>query len=109
MTAQWTPGPWHVETRDFPNRAPVLKAQAIVGSDGHTITEGAWGSTWTQSDANARLIAAAPEMADMIARLETGLADMRRRGVIDESDDSQWLDAVITNARAVLARINGEG
>lgn len=48
--------------------------------------------------------------ADLLAALNkmaTGLADMRQRGVIDETDDNQWLDAILLEADRVTARAAG--
>lgn len=79
----WTPGPWGwaasrgVNDPDYPRVVPGEAASFKVGTD-----------------ADARLIAAAPEMAEL---LERALRTMLR-------SDEPW----VTDSRALLARIKGE-
>ena len=62
-----TPGPWRINTRLSRNGAPV------ISGDGRDIAKALYhmGSEDPEVDANARLIAAAPEL---LAALETALA-----------------------------------
>lgn len=41
-------------------------------------------------------------LAKVTANLIAGVADMRRRGVIDEENDGQWLDKIIAEAQRAL-------
>jgi hypothetical protein len=49
-----------------------------------------------------------PEMLAVLESLVLGLQDMRERGVIDESDDDQWLDERLAQARAIIAKATGD-
>lgn len=90
----WTPGPWAIKTnakgerwkQDKRNGGEYLE----VGSS--TV----WVADVRQSSANARLIAAAPEMAEMLRRLLEPGRDIRR-----------FPDAY-RDGRALLARIEGD-
>lgn len=43
-----------------------------------------------------------PDAYDLIRELVAGIEDMRSRDVINEEDDSEWLDATIKQARDLL-------
>lgn len=84
----WTKGPWKA-------------AQAVQnnGPDYWAVTKGAWGAptiakVFTEPD--ARLIAAAPEMAELLSAL------------IDTALGYEQWDIKADEARALLARIKGE-
>lgn len=47
-------------------------------------------------------------LTDILERLVTGIRDMRRRKVIDESDDDQWLNVRLAQAEAALKAAKGE-
>jgi hypothetical protein len=104
-TPQWTPGPWEARPRD--NRG----WRSIV-ADGATIAEVfAFGRNMVEGsnvgDANARLIAAAPELVEVVTRLADNLIDDAR------NSDSPWYREgeegyeMIRAASALLARIHG--
>jgi len=87
MTAKFTPGPWDI----------------IEDSDGHRIRKGRYilGRTYENADdaANASLIAAAPELYDVLAELE-------------ESAD-YWSEydvpiGIVERIKAALAKARGE-
>ena len=90
MSNPWTPGPWRIEAASAGSKWPIIQGAnwsgevAIVYNDGET-SEGA----------NARLIAAAPKMADWIASA--------LRMVDGDGAPPDW-----DEARAILARIRGE-
>ncbi len=93
MSTQYTPGPWHMEAEmisDFP------RSLRIYGSNGLFVADCGVGSgATTRGEADARLIAKAPEMREFIARLA------RPWGA--EGDPLDIEDA----ARALLAEIDG--
>ena len=94
----WTPGPWRV----FENRHPTTQGEpwGVVESKAHPA--GGAGQlpaglkvTWTgaQGRANARLISAAPEMAELLESVEQRLWSGEPRAV---------------EIRTLLKRIRGE-
>ena len=93
----WTPGPW------------------VVGSDGRRLTIRAtaegyeiatvhrWVPPFDDSyEANARLIAETPAMAEALADL------IEVVDYIERTYGSRFYSPTLNNARAILARINGE-
>ena len=50
----------------------------------------------------ARLFAAAPSLVATLRTLSDGIAEMRQRVVISDERDTQWLDATLARARAVV-------
>ena len=99
-TATHTPGPWIVD-RDMRGigNAPVI---GVVTSDHRAVA-----NCGTYGEANARLIAAAPELLAALREL----ADIGEAGVIErrETGKPTWgaLDAIQTIARAAIAKATG--
>jgi hypothetical protein len=98
MTTKHTPGPWGV----VPNRPTEVRqkdengaARLRLVADCTTVVA----SHYQQSLANARLIAAAPDLADALA------------WALEQIEDDLCPDhaPAIGHARAVLARARGEG
>ena len=98
MAEPWTPGPWEAVKRkdgydhDFWD---------VKGPEGEFL---AGGSIYHQGPANARLIAAAPEMADTITNLlkHAGICDQRHYS----GDGSSC--KYVRDAADLAARIRGE-
>src|SRR5215813_7422945 len=95
MASKHTPGPWAVYRHDGSNRLDIMAADG----DG----EGGWiahdiSSPGTEREANARLIAAAPEMLEALREVTKQLA---------------WYAGhkpeLTERARALLARVDGGG
>lgn len=85
----WTPGPWRVETRTtslFPELTKPFH-QVLAGEQGLGV--------YPHEEADARLIAAAPEMAALLEAWVTGVADGTQLG-------QQQGDSI-----ALLSRIQG--
>ena len=80
MAADFTPGPWHVSGK-----------QSIRGLQGEYIAR----ANWQNGPANARLIAAAPDMYAVCDALERAI------GIVD-------LEDAVALARAALAKARGE-
>ena len=80
MTKQHTPGPWHVEPA--PNRVHFA-----VRNDGVHVVTG-----WREGAANARLIAAAPDLLEALRRL------------VDACDHEKISGSQVTNARAAITK-----
>ena len=100
--SKWTPGPW--ELGDWwspPNGGvSVLSGNAHIADvyAGHHHRDDV---TKPIGRANARLIAAAPEMAEALERLTTRIHDCH-------SDVPRSIQIMSDEARALLARINGD-
>jgi hypothetical protein len=90
-----TPGPWTVEGTQI--YAPWGDKRRVIAKTGQTY---AWGDGYAMAEADARLIAAAP---DLLAALQEGLRERPSKpGVIAEYWD--WMDM----ARAAIAKAIGE-
>lgn len=101
MTAEtkWTPGPWHWDSDPVKND-PHNRVRYRVTALGKTITQVYYSSYEggpTNAEADARLIAAAPEMAEA---LEQCLGNLKALGA-----ENGWGSEA---ARAALARARGE-
>ncbi len=90
MSAKFTPGPWRV-TRGIGSRSGLYDIQAGSGTvyGGDVILFG------MKVEANARLIAAAPDMAEAL------------RAVLAQTSKYDAGVPAIRDARALLARIDG--
>lgn len=84
MSAAFTPGPWRTgrQRKVYAVDTPLAVAQAVAKE-----------RDYSEADANARLIAAAPDMFDVIEHLVNGTAD---------------IDTIYEDARAALAKARGE-
>ena len=89
MAEPWTPGPWEAVKRKDGYDHDLWD---VKGPEGEFLASG---SIYHQGPANARLIAAAPEMAKLLASIATAS---------DYGTFCPWED----DARALLARIRGE-
>ena len=93
--AQATPGPWYVTgklTRYVEARIDGGLIQEVAAC-GPTKADGGYGP---QQEANARLIAAAPELLEAL------------QSVLDNCLDSEGLCAAYAKARAAIAKATGE-
>lgn len=100
MKAKHTPGPWHVQ----PGRLHLVDD---ANGQGVADTHNYWraDSTEEREQANARLIAAAP---DLLAAL-THLLDMMHPHLLDlEGDMGRDLADAMQSARTALAKARGE-
>lgn len=90
MSAKHTPGPWEIE-RGY---------STIIKSIGPCVADEYAGSAWLEvSEANARLIAAAPELLDALKEL------LDREWQDDEGDYT--LEMARRKARAAIAKAIG--
>jgi hypothetical protein len=89
MTTQHTPGPWYI---DCQNESAAIGYRAIIDGDGYTVC-----SPSPMGQANARLIAAAP---DLLAALEVV------REYMDHAAD-QFSYEDIVQIRAAIAKATG--
>lgn len=95
QTTPWTPGPWRREP--YTSRGELI--EAVYAPDRHdpngVMMVGSAGSQ-PETEANARLIAAAPEMAELLE-------------IWTHGDVSKWTERAeaFDRARALIARIRG--
>lgn len=92
-----TPGPWNRIKGDrnvYSAAGTVCKTPAILGG----------GSAATNWEANARLIAAAPDLLEALEQLIEFLEPMR----FDRKSDDNHAIALDVAARAAIARARGE-
>lgn len=103
----WTPGPWTIE----PGQAP--DGIGFAASIGNESGEIAVAVPHEDMDANARLIAAAPEMAEALRNVIRSLDSLCFSVFEIRASQKTPIDPrnapTIQGARALLARINGEG
>ena len=95
---QHTPGPWHIcEVSAALNRSPLIRdAQGMALAE--TFRPNNSQASQINRDANARLIAAAPEILDALAEM---LADA------DTLQEPYRNEAVCERARAAIAKATG--
>ena len=102
-TQKHTPGPWKVvhEEERYPGwNGPI--PHSIGTSDGETIIArcpDGWGA---EDNANARLIAAAPELLDALSEI------MSHRTPIPDEDSDYVPRLIIDQARAAIHKATGE-
>jgi len=100
MTTQHTPGPWRLssgdETEIFSGAKPVARAHC----------GGLTSVKLPEAEANARLIAAAPEMLAALQAL-TITARTFRNVPKEEQEWTPYDDAALDNAYAIIARAQG--
>lgn len=97
MGNPWTPGPWAISGKGS-IRGPNAPRQ-ILGYIARV--------NWQNRDANARLIAEAPAMAEALEML----VDFARNAPTQDYNEDRvlsWIGVVTTQCDAILARIKGE-
>ena len=95
--SKYTPGPWFVDRHG----APTVYAESLNGG-GMLQEVAACGSTevWTHQEANARLIAAAPELLEALQSIVRSLSDQDDEGLIEHAEP-------MIAARAAIAKALG--
>jgi hypothetical protein len=105
--AEYTPGPWEID-----DTAPNSYLRIIGNIDGDAYDDGSPRHIYThvcdvldneQEEANARLIAAAPELLDA---LEESILAMQK--VYDQSEMAHVVMDELERAKAVIAKARGE-
>lgn len=103
MGAKHTPGPWSVR--------PTATNFIIDASDGLRVTALSWQplsyrmphATKAEAEANARLIASAPDLLEALILLEAEMVASGNAG----SEDYGWPKAIVAT-RAAIAKATGE-
>ena len=94
-----TPGPWLIDFCDAGGFYVYVEPTVDMGATATIVSRGAWGHKAAESHANARLIAAAPELLAALHGLLFKAPD-----ATGEAHDAIW-DA----ARSAYAKATGEG
>ncbi|MEQ5147917.1 hypothetical protein ABN250_08875 [Providencia stuartii] len=89
MEFKHSPAPWRCH-----DKRPNCSGYSIVGNDGQYIGFVGDSDEISPIDANAHLIAAAPELLEQLIRLRNKIASYKP----DDDDDLDIVDAVITKA-----------
>lgn len=89
MEFKGTPAPWRCH-----DKRPNCSGYSIVGNDGQYIGFVGDSDELSPMDANANLIAAAPELLEQLIRLRNKIASYKP----DDDDDLDIVDAVIAKA-----------
>jgi len=99
--SKYTPGPWRYSTAPQPNGCPIIGAGPLmVAMLAHTVNEPAQRET---DHANARLIAAAPDLLESLQQL---VAESVNPHDGSEYEDGEWI--ALDKARAAIAKATGE-
>lgn len=97
-----TPGPWTVQ----PNSRTVGRGAWIHDETGNNVAL-ACGTSDENANANAHLIAAAPELYEALEKIVID-EENRRKSLRTNSPAAQFSDKRLAAARAALAKARGE-
>jgi hypothetical protein len=101
MTTKWTPGPWNIRPLTYTDGPHIPGTWTIQGRFGNVATQ-----VFFEKD--ARLIAAAPEMAEALAKAIPWLGKMIADGGHLNTVAPDVCVKVLARCESLLARINGE-
>jgi hypothetical protein len=101
-----TPGPWRV----IHFRGSIADDFAVYtdGRENDHLVVGEFTGHPRTRLANARLVAAAPDLLDVLTAAENALAVAASYRPITRSPDGDRIDAALARARAALAKARGE-
>ena len=104
MEAKHTPGPWELRTIDTAD----VRGAVHVYAGGAAVTTDVWGRTLPESDANARLIAAAPDLLAFAESVESILGDRCECPTSDAQTRAECpFCRLVMSARSAIARARG--
>lgn len=98
-----TPGPWTINTVN-PHCLQIRAKKGTTEFECSTAIIGGWDTTAAENEANARLIAAAPELLRVAEWLVTADADCEK----EQSWNWDDLSGTIKAARAAIAKAKSE-
>jgi hypothetical protein len=116
MEAKHTPGPWEIDTSTRPAEVCTVHGLPPQGEEGQTYVYvrgalGYWDATPEENLANARLIAAAPDLLRALQAMNHMGGDERGGYCIcplkDGSAPNERHASVCADARAAIAKITG--
>jgi uncharacterized protein YegP (UPF0339 family) len=103
-----TPGEWYQSHRKIPNNKEGNYATQVYTENGETIATLSWyampkdenGSIGTYRDANAKLIAAAPNLLSVLLKLKEAIDAAAFQNCVHaiETDEVNMINAAITKA-----------
>jgi hypothetical protein len=102
-TAQHTPGPWSSNYVN-PHCIQIRAKKGNTEFECSTAILGGWDTTAEENIANARLIAAAPDLGDALIVAEEMLTNIMRG---EQYPTNEYMDNLI-QIRAAIARAKGE-
>ncbi len=103
MTTQaHTPGPWFYEGTENGHVAIDAAGPKRIGLLSKR------GFSYPERQANARLIAAAPEMLDALRAIELAVDGLNTKGYPQQKNTQAALNRIKGHARALLAKIEGK-
>jgi hypothetical protein len=113
MSNNWTPGPWQVRVKDGGETITAVERERNVRHERVAICQFPWtirrNGRLLQSEANARLIAAAPELYEALHRIQQTIdaynADDSGTTTFAEFFFDNGLDGLVNT---VLAKARGE-
>lgn len=100
VTAQHTPGPWTIR---YGTNLFSESGRLVASTGGHSLN-GRFGDEHRINVANARLIAAAPELLAALNQIANEMQSASSRG---RDVSVSWLDARIALARVAIAKAEG--
>lgn len=106
MTSKYTPGPWKFSTDPQPNGCPIVGARGLmVAMLAHSVNHD---DQREIAIANARLIAAAPDLLEAL-RLVTNLYASMRSTLAEKYPQDGWSANTMTldQAHAAIAKAQG--
>ena len=115
METKYTPGPWQVEGYDPAHKESNGVQVVVVFSQTHEVARCRYnccaGLPLERADANARLIAAAPELVEALGELCTDLAESHAEELdaahYGDDPDSCLYCRHLAAARAAIAKATG--
>lgn len=101
MTDKHTPGPWSVYRNNVKEKYGACHDNIFIKKGNDIICE-----LFSENDANARLIAAAPDLLAVLEHI-AGHADMART-CANDAGRIKSLENIINSARAAIAKARGD-
>lgn len=98
--AKWTPGPWETD-RNNVHSGQIATIHGCTGGDWVEVWSPNWPESEEEQEANARLIAAAPELAESLRELVD---------ILDNEDERAWFSMTkdaLDKAQKLLKQIEG--
>ena len=104
MSAKPTPGPWRVMEQSWSNSAVIAGEECICALDINHATEDTQEALEAVMAANARLIAAAPDLAAALR----GLMELTKPMFVVQTPDGVVTHPAYAAGLAALAKVEGE-
>jgi len=99
-TTTHTPGPWHGRNN------PDFRSREVFDPNGWRVADCRTTKNYEEEEANARLIAAAPELLEALDLTLHSLENWM--AIADEEDRRDYDDEAVAKARAAIAKAGGK-